>query len=227
MKRFNVHIFGTILILLFARFESFAQVMEEKRVMSKGEQSSLTIEIPGVEASYTDDVYKDFIKDFKGKTKKDKKANEWSSEGAKVASIANGAPIGIYSKIEGSGNKSVVNMWIDLGTGYVNSSTYPAEYQEAQKLLNKFAQTVKVQQAQDELAALDKEMKKMDSDMKKLKRDNDDYHKEIEKCNQKIKDAQNSILKNEDDQKNKKMAIDQQAVKLDAAKDKLSKIQSN
>ncbi|MEP7323787.1 MAG: hypothetical protein ABI761_17810, partial [Saprospiraceae bacterium] len=182
MKKTNKLFTIIFLSLFFLRINSIAQVMESKNVMSKGEQSSLTIEIPGVSSEYTDDVYKDFTKDFKAKTKKDKKVNEWYSDDAKVASIANGAPIDIYTKIESAGNSSKVSMWIDLGTGYVNSSTYPREYEESGKLLAKFAQAVKVSQAEDELEGVEKEYKKSDSDLKKLKKDNDDYHKEIEKC---------------------------------------------
>ncbi len=204
-----------------------AQVLESNKVMSKGQQSSLTIEIPGVSADYTESVYKEFIKDFKGKTKKDKKSNEWFSDDSKVASIANGAPVDIYSKIESVGNKSVVNMWIDLGTGYINSGTYPREYEEAGKLLAKFAQSVHVKQAEDELALVEKDMKKLDGEMKKLKKDNEDYHKEIEKCNEKIKEAEKNIVKNEEDQKNKQVNIGNQSDKVESAKTKVNNLKKN
>lgn len=217
----------SLLFILFISGAAASQVMEASRVMSKGQQSSLTLEIPDVSADYAEEVYKDFIKDFKGKTKKDKKSNEWFSDDSKVASIANGAPIDIYAKIEPSGNKAVVNMWVDLGTGYINSGTYPTEYSEAGKLLEKFAETVKIRQAEDELDLVEKDMKKLDGDMKKLKKDNEDYHKEIEKSNQKIKDAENSILKNEEDQKNKQAAIEAQAEKVEAAKIKVNNLKKN
>ena len=226
MKKINTFYVLTLLCLLTVTC-SYAQVMEAKKIMSKGEQSSISLDLQGVSAEYADDVYKDFIKEYKGKIKKDKKANEWFSDDAKIASIANGAPIDIYSKIESSGNSAKINMWVDLGTGYINSSTYPKEYEEGQKLLNKFAQTVKVRQAEDDLAALEKEMKKLDGDMKKLKNNNDDYHKDIEKCNQKIKEAQDNIVKNEADQKNKKTMMDEQTTKIDYAKTKLDNIKRN
>ncbi|MEP7266264.1 MAG: hypothetical protein ABI844_01465 [Saprospiraceae bacterium] len=216
---------NTLIIAFFLTMQiSNAQVMESQKVMSKGQNMSLSIEIPDVSADFTDDVFKDFIKDFKGKTKKDKKANEWFSDNAKVASIANGAPIDIYSKIESNGNKSVVNLWIDLGAGYVSSSTYPREYEEAQKLLEKFAQTVQVRKAEDELSIVEKDAKKLDGDMKKLLKDNDDYHKDIEKCNQKIKEAEQNIVKNEDDQRSKKAAIDSQSSKVEDARTKLNNV---
>ena len=213
-------------LVLFG-FVSSAQVMEDSKVMSKGQQTSLSIEIPEVSADYVDDVFKDFIMDFKGKTKKDKKLNEWFSDNAKVPTIANGAPIDIYSKIESVGSKSVVNMWIDLGTGYISSGTYPAEYQEAGKLLAKFATTVKVRQAEDELALVEKDLKKLDGDMKKLKKDNEDYHKEIERCNEKIKEAEKNIEKNEEEQKGKQMALENQASKVEDAKTKVENIKKN
>lgn len=227
MKNLNKIFIIIFLCVAFLRINSIAQVMEAKNVMSKGEQSSLTIEIPGVSSEYTDDVYRDFTKDFKAKTKKDKKVNEWYSDDAKVASIANGAPIDIYTKIESAGNSSKVSMWVDLGTGYVNSNTYPREYEESGKLLAKFAQAVKVSQAEDDLESVEKEYKKTDGDLKKLKKDNDDYHKEIEKCKEKIKEAENDIVKNEEDQKNKKSLLDQQSMKVEDAKTKLNNIKKD
>jgi hypothetical protein len=205
---------------------SQAQVMESAKIMSKGQNTSLSIEIPDVAADFTEDVYKDFIKDWKGKNKKDKKANEWFSDDAKIASIANGAPIDIYSKIESAGNKSVINMWVNLGTGYVSSSTYPREYEESQKLLEKFALTVRIRKAEAELALVEKDYKKLDGDLKKLKKDNEDYHKEIDRCNEKIKEAEQNIIKNEEDQKNKEIAIESQGQKVEEAKTKLNRIKN-
>jgi len=214
------------LIMVFA-LSANSQVMEASKVMSKGQQSTLTLEIPDVSSDYAEEVYKDFIKDFKGKTKKDKKTNEWFSDDAKVGSIANGAPIDIYAKLESSGSKAIINMWVDLGSGYINSNTYPTEFTEAGKLLEKFSEMVKIRQAEDELALVEKDLKKLDADMKKLKKDNEDYHKEIEKSNQRIKDAENSILKNEEDQKNQQSAIEAQAGKVEEAKIKVNNLKKN
>lgn len=218
-----------ILFFLIAIMTSYtrAQVMEASKVMSKGQQTSLTLEIPEVSADFAEEVYKDFIKDFKGKSKKDRKTNEWFSDDAKVATIANGAPIDIYATLESSGSKAVINMWVDLGSGYISSSTYPTEYMEAGKLLERFAETVKIRQAEDELDLVEKDLKKLDGDMKKLKKDNEDYHKEIEKANQKIKDSENAILKNEEDQKSKQSAIEAQAQKVEEAKIKVNNLKKN
>ncbi|HNT22038.1 MAG TPA: hypothetical protein PKL70_16495, partial [Saprospiraceae bacterium] len=208
---------SVLIFLILLAVSSRAQVMESSKVMSKGQQTSLNLTIPDVSAEYVDDVYKEFIKTYKGKTKKDKKSNEWYSDDAQVASIANGAPIDIYARIESAGNQATVTLWIDLGTAYISSGTYPREYEEAGKLLEKFGQQVKISQAEDELAAVERDMKKLDADMKKLKKDNEDYHKEIERANEKIKEAEKNILKNEEDQKSKQTAIEDQAGKVEAA----------
>ncbi len=220
MKITSVLVFMVLILAGSAK----AQVMETSKVMSKGQQTSLTLTIPDVSADYADEVYKEFIKAYKGKTKKDKKSNEWYSDDAQVASIANGAPIDIYTRIESAGNQATVNMWIDLGTAYISAGTYPREYEEAGKLLEKFGQQVKVSQAEDELAAVEKDLKKLDADMKKLKKDNEDYHKEIERANEKIKEAEKNILKNEEDQKSTQSAIEAQADKVGAAKEKVNKL---
>lgn len=214
-------------ILFFFTFSlvwsfSDAQVMESSKTMSKGAQSSISIEIPDVNPELTEDVFKDYFKNYRGKTKKDKKLNEWFSDDAKVPAIANGAPIDIYSKIEGAGSKTMVTMWVDLGQGFISSGTYPGEYAAATKLLTDFGKQVRISSAENDLAAMDKDAKKLDNDLKRLKRDNDDLHKEIDKCNDKIKQAQNDIVKNEDDQKAKQKAIVDQSSKMDQAKAKLA-----
>lgn len=214
-------------ILLFLACSGSSQIMEASKVMSKGQQSALSLEIPEVSADYAEEVYKDFIKEFKGKTKKDRKTNEWFSDDSRVPGIANGAPVDIYAQLESSGSKTVINMWVDLGSGYINSSTYPREYAEAGKLLEQFSHMVKIRQAEDELDMVEKDMKKLDGDLKKLKKDNEDYHKEIEKSNQKIKDAENAILKNEEDQKSKQAAIETQAQKVEEAKVKVNNLKKN
>lgn len=224
MKQLGIRVFVSLSISFTLSFIASGQVMESQKVMSKGQNNSLSIEIYDVPSDFVDDVYKDFIKEYKGKTKKDKKGKEWMSDDAKVTTIANGAPIDIYSKIESAGNKTVVNMWIDLGAGYINSGTYPREYTEAQKLLEKFAQSVRVRKAEDELALVEKDLKKLDSDMKKLIKDNEDYHKEIERCNEKIKEAEKAIIKNEEDQKNKQSSLQQQSYKVEEAKSKVNNL---
>lgn len=224
MNRSNIKIICFAAIWVITYSLSTSQVMEAQKTMSKGQNSSISIDIYDIAPSYTDDVYKDFIKEFKGKIKKDKKSNEWFSDDAKVAGIANGAPIDIYSKIEGSGNRSTVTMWVDLGAGYINSSTYPREYAEAQRLLEKFAQSVRVAKAEDELGLVEKDMKKLDSDMKKLKKDKEDYQQEIEKCKAKIKEAEAGIIKNEEDQRNKQISIEQQSIKVEDAKTKVNNL---
>ena len=63
------------------------------------------------------------------------------------------------------------------------------------KLLTDFGKQVRISTLKNDLAAMDKDAKKLDNDPKDSKGTTMTLHKEIDKCNDKIKQAKNDIVK--------------------------------
>lgn len=216
------------LTLLFTTFQSFSQevklednpsqrqetrvrIYESNESMSQGIQNALVLQLETGDDKLVESVWKDFLKDYGGKTKKSKGGkNEYLSAGTEIVGINGVRPINIYSKAQpGPDGTTEFSVWFDLGEGYLESNQ-GEKYKEAEGLLLKFAHEVKVENTRNELKNTEKELKRMESDLKQLERQNDNYHKDIENYERKIEEAKENIKTNQEQQEDSKKKIELQ-----------------
>lgn len=199
------------LTLLFISFGfATAQEVDEKEMsMSNGKQNAFMIDIDGADEDATVDVWKKFIKEY-GKGKRNKKAKEYYSSGAKVPIIAGAEKIDLYIKFDERVGLTSAYLWVDLGRGFINSDENPKEAQGAEEFLTKFYFAVKEKVINDEMKKQEKELKKMDKSLRSLEKKNTGFHKDIEKAKERIEKAEKNIEQNLKDQEDQRITIEQQ-----------------
>ena len=201
-----------------------AEVREGERMMSQGSQNALTVDLPKTTVKEAENLWKDYAKQFKGVTKKDKKSDEIFTDNAMIAAIGGANTIDMYTKFTESGDVTTLGLWIDLGGGYVNSKTYSEKYAEATKVLQNFALSVQREQVKKQLANQQDEMKSMEKAARKLESKNADLHKDIDNYKKKITQAEADIETNVKQQAEQKAKLEAQAKLVEEISKKLNSL---
>ncbi|MFK7936506.1 MAG: hypothetical protein AB8G22_23525 [Saprospiraceae bacterium] len=198
-------------ILAFSIFGSalFAQISleETELTMSKGLHTAYVLTFPDVELKTVEKGWKDFMKSYKTKPKRNKKTNEYFSDNAKIEKMSDNV-VDVYSKLEkGTDNQTIMTVWYDLGGAYVDSETHPEQAVVAQQMLQDFVFKANKELAEAVVKAEEKELKVLNDDLKKLEKQNANHHDDIRKAEEKIAQLKADIESNLQDQKMKKEEI--------------------
>ena len=218
--------FFFLLLITFSLQISAQEISEGTKGMNLGTNNSFTISFPDYEDKMVESVWKDFSRQFKGRTKKVKRSNELFTDNATVPSISPN-PIDLYTNIKSSGSGSEMTVWVDLGGIFINSSDHPNQFEGVEELLMDFAQELKVVSIENMLDEQNKEMKTLERDLKKLQNDNDKFHKQIEEWKEKIAENERLIEQNLLDQEAKTTEIQNHREKILVTEDSLAKEKKN
>ncbi len=199
-----------------------ATVREGERVMTQGSKNSLTVDLPKTSLKDAEKLWKDYAKQFKGDTKKDKKTDEWLTDNAMIAAIGGANTIDMYAKFTESGETTTLGLWIDLGGAYVDSKAFADKYAEAEKILQNFALSIQREQTKKQLEAQQDDLKKMEKQEKKLVEKNADLVKDIEGWKKKITQAEADTQTNLKQQEEQKVKIEAQKKLVDEINKKLT-----
>lgn len=211
----------TIFLFLISFTALSGQISEQEKSMSVGVYNSLTLELPDSSRKFVENLWKKYLKQFKGKTRRNKKAKEYFTENGNLVGIGN---VNMYSHLSGSKTSTDLTIWIDLGDDYLNSYTHSEQYTEAEKILMRFALEVTREKIRIELEEEEKRLSKLNKALKKLERANDNYHRDIRVAEEKIKKAEKNIIENEVSQEETRASIEQQKAAVEAVKKRLSDI---
>ncbi len=201
------------------------RVMEAPKTMSEGINNSLVIDLWNVDAKTVEKEWKSYTRQFKGKTKREKKMKHWFTDDAKIKTISANT-VDIYAWFEENKKNKVTTatFWFNLGGAYVSSQLDPAQYGAAVKFLLDFKNSLDLVEAEDELGLQEKLLKDLEKDLTNLEKDNKDYHKKIEDAQKLIAEMEQKIQKNLQDQESKKVEIDTQRKMVENAKKKVKVI---
>lgn len=199
-----------------------ATVREGERVMTQGSKNSLTVDLPKTSLKDAEKLWKDYAKQFKGDTKKDKKTDEWLTDNAMIAAIGGANTIDMYVKFTESGDMTTLGLWIDLGGAYVDSKGFADKYAEAEKILQNFVLSVQREQTKKQLEDQQDDLKKMEKAERKLVDKNADLVKDIENWKKKITQAEADIQTNLKQQEEQKVRIEAQKKLVDEINKKLT-----
>ncbi len=193
-----------------------ARVFESDESMSQGIQNAIVVELISKDGKLVENVWKDFMKDFGGKTKKSKGGkNEFTTTGAEMVAINGVKPLTIYSKTsDGAGGNMEMMVWFDMGDEYLES-VHKSQFVEAESMLQKFAHEVKIESTKEELKEAEKKLRNIEGDLKQLERQNEGYHKDIENYEKKIIQAKEDIVTNEVQQEDTAQKIDLQKMLIE------------
>lgn len=201
------------------------RVMEAPKTMSEGVNNALVVELWNFDRKMAEKEWRNYIKKFKGKTKREKKMKHWFTDNAKIKTISDNT-VDIYAWFDENKKNKVTTgtFWFNLGGAYVSSQLNPTQYASAVKFLLDFKNSLDLVEAEDELALQAKILKDLEKDLDQLEKDNKDYHKKIEDAKNLIAEMEQKIQKNLKDQEAKKLEIDSQRKMVDSAKGKVKVI---
>lgn len=195
----------SLMIMMVISLQSFCiaqqpAVRESDRQMSSGVQNCLIMDLPKYDIDMMEDVWKDFIKPYNGKTKKDKVLKGWFTEKADISDIGKATKVGIYLQLEEKSNMVQVSSWWDLGPDGFLTSKNGSAYAATVNFLQQYAQQCKIRSIEIRLAAAEKELKSLENDQTKLEKQNKNLHEDIEDWKSKIAKAEKEIVENEQKQ---------------------------
>ena len=202
-----------------------AEIQVIERSMSQGTQHGIEISIPEATAKVAQAQWMKFVKQYKGKTKYNKKTMEIKSDNVKIPEISSNT-IDIYTTIaEYKGdNKVVASFWFDLGGSYLNAEVNPERIRTAENLVNTYAKQVMVTMAEMALADEEKSLKALNSDLKTLEKQNEKFHDKIAEAKKLIEEINANIETNLVSQENKQAEILDQKNIVNAAQSKVASI---
>jgi hypothetical protein len=205
-------------------FNTTAQSVNEQKVtMSLGPQNCYLIAVEGADKALLESAWKDYTKEF-GKTKANKKAKEIMIPSAKVPLINGSAPLTLHSKFEDGKGEGTAYLWVDLGGAFANSSDHKSQSAGIETFMKDFWIVARKKAVGKELEAEEKKLSTHNKDLKKLEDKKKDLLAEIEKCKQKILEAEKGIEVNGTDQIKKQDEIELQKRTVQQVVDKLNAV---
>jgi hypothetical protein len=215
-----------IIIFLFTFTTKFnAQDIEEMvSGMSLGQQNAMILDLP-YDMKFAEGVWKDYLKEFKGKSKNVKRSDEVFTDDASISYISNNT-VDVYSIVEKNGDGSQLKLWMDLGGGFVDSERFPDAYEGVKVMLRGYEKLLNVENIKIELKNEENRLKDLEKDLSKLERLNEKYLKDIEEWKAKIAENETLIETNIQDQSDMKKTIDNQKETIRQVEVKLAKAEN-
>lgn len=197
-----------------------AQIIQEGlKPMSKGTFNCFYLELPTADNKMTADVWKNFIKDYKGKTKYDKKKKEYFTDDAIIKDMSDNT-VDVYAQFD----PAVVTVWFNLGGAYLSSAMHPERYPAVQNILSAYYLSVSKELTKMDLKKKEDELKSLKGDLKKLESQNKDFNDAIKKAKDTIAKAEKDIEANLQQRKDKEQAIKGKEAEVSGTKDLLNSL---
>lgn len=205
------------LLVAFATLVSAQNVIAIDKTMSLGKQTGVYIEVEDGDKDDVKDLWEDYMKDF-GKTKRNKKADEYYSQDARIPLIASSGNVDMYAKFEEGKNQATAYFWAVVNGEFVDDS------QGLKTFINDFYLEARKEVINKEIEKQEDVLKDLDKDMGKLVKKNNGYHQDIEKAENKIREAEENIEKNLNDQDEMQTELIKQKEILEMIIEKLNNV---
>lgn len=225
----------TLCVLMVGATASWGQlkveIKEETKAMSKGSYNALVMDLPGTNDKDVGKALKKYMKNFKGKTKYDRKSNQYFADNATISEMSDNT-IDIIAKLEPKGeNGTSLSVWFNLGASYLSSKDYADRYPAGEVFMKNFANLVSADMIKAELKDQEKILKDKEKELKKLEDDKKGFEKSIEndknsiqKLEANILSSEGDIKKNAGDQSDKDKEIKEQMKLIEDIKSRLNSL---
>ena len=215
-----------LLIALFvfsAQITSAQQVTEMPMRMSEGTNNALMVNLPKTSAKDAAKAWEKQIKDYDGKTKKNKKSEEIFIDNALIEAMSKNT-VDVYAVVKEKGKGSQVIVWFDLGGAYLASAIHPEQYKVAQSIMNQFTAKISVGMAEEIYEAEKDALEKEEGKLSKLDKNEADMKKSIADLQKKIKELEADIKKNAEARKAQAEVVETQHAKTEKSKKALDAV---
>jgi hypothetical protein len=206
-------------------------IQEETRSMDKGSANALILKLPNTSYKKVNKLWGKYVRNFKGKTKYNRKINEYFSDDATVKEMSDNT-IDITAKIYNRSDESTeLAVWFNLGVVYLSSSEYPDRYVIAEKLLYDFGLLVSADIIEAQIETEEKQLVAYTDQLKsiqqaKLAEENNIKKQQeiIRKAETSIQESEKTIEQNITEQTKQKEIISEQQKLLEELKQKLNEV---
>lgn len=195
-----------------------AAPVEGEKAMSIGLKPSFTVSIKDLKAKKAADLFEDFIKQYKGKTKYNKKMTEYFTDNAQIYYVAGAADVDVYTRVSEMGSSVDVSCFFIVNEVFVNSKNNADIAKNAMEFMRLYAVSAERYKVSEKLEDEQKNMKKIESELKRLVHENEGFHKNIEDYKAKIVKAEADIVTNQSAQDNANKSIVDQAKVVESVK---------
>ncbi|WP_235297640.1 hypothetical protein [Portibacter marinus] len=224
MKDLKFTFLITFLLALFT-FSSWAQVDEMEAQMSLGDKNALVVDIQNVDKKQLESFFKDYFREY-GKVKYNRKASEYYITEAELKPVSNDK-VDVYAKMEDLNKAARLMVWIDNGTGFLNSTDHEKAYDAAAGMLVDFDIYVEKSLIEEELKDAERALDKMERDARQLEKDEEKYKETIEDAKKKITEMQEALVENERAQDDKSSEIKIHKEAIEEIREKLNNVGKN
>jgi hypothetical protein len=223
------HLIYTVLLAFLATsvFAQTSKASEESRIMSLGSRPSFQLTIAGSDSKTVDKIWKDYVKEKTGgKLKWNKKTKENVAMGLS-SGIVPGTTADMYSTITERGEEVVLTVWLDKGSGFINSKDDSANATNVDAFMRDFSYEVERNTVQRLLETEMEKQKELDKKLARLVKDKDGLHKDIQEWEEKIRKAREAIKENDSSQLTTKKEIEAQTRAIETVQKKLDSVGKN
>ena len=205
----KIVVFAAALLSSANLFSQKIKVDESSESLGGGSNNAFVVTIYDAKPDDIEREWRSMMKDWNAKT--DKKDGGVFGDNAKIAAINGNNTIDIYAKAEQKKDNEVKFMVaFDLGGAFLSSSKQGSEAKEAKKIVYDFAVKMTKEAIAGQLKAAEKILEKKNDERKDLEKDKEKLEKNIAEWKEKIKKAEDDIVKNKSDQETKKGEIEVQ-----------------
>ncbi len=197
-------------------------IREMDKTISMGAQPAFVINHPNATVKMAESAWEDHMKK-NGKAKKNRKSKEYETLDAEI-NIISSTSLNVYFLAEEGAEMTTSYVFFDNGTEFITSTNNSKAADGIYEFLTPFIYDVEKLVVQEELENEEKSLKSLNKDFEKLEKQNTSYHDEIEKLQEKIREAEVNIEKNLQAQDVKTGEIGAQESVIEAVKKKLNSI---
>ena len=225
MKLFFLSVLSSLALSLSA--QSQAGVSVAKRLMSTGTNNSYLVELTDVNRDVAVTEWESFIKPYRGKTKYNRKTQEFVTVGATVPGMGSGLT-NLYAKIVEEKTdpdvKTTIIVWYETPTGFAGELGETALMETGLQLTQRYAIQTSRAHAQNVLRIEQEALAQLQKDLKKLQDARESYQKEVQRAETLIVDRTEKLKVNSVDIENREREIKNQTRMVKQAETNLQKI---
>ena len=193
--------------------QDYENISIAKRYMSKGTNNSYLIELADVSRDEAVDQWEDFIKPYRGKTKYNRKAEEFVTTGATVPGM--GATT-LYAKIVEEKSdpyvKATVILWFDTkDRGFAGEERETTLMHTGATLAQRYASITSKSHANDVLDTEQRHLADLEKELKDLRRDREKYQEAMRDAEAVIEEMRKKLGVNATDTATREAEIAEQA----------------
>ena len=199
----------------------FAEEMTDRAADSpEGREKSYVIDLYGTDVNVASKTWESFMSKQNSRVMRIKGSPVRKAESVSIAGLP--GSIDIKSQFQQSGSDTEMRLWFVKDAEYLTPQSDPQSYDVIDRFIDQYFVELEAEQIRLEVENEQDKLKDLEKDLAKLRRDNEKLHSDITRAEQTIKDSRIKIEENLKAQDQMSIKIQEQKEILRQTQDKLS-----